>query len=533
MSTAPLPRSARRLGLLAGLALGTSIGAALGSTGCKTSGGGIGLAKGERNDDAFANIPSPPADGPKLVALREGTKILERPRADANVIGELRAGALIARSVEPYSRAECDGGWYAVRPRGFVCVGAQATLAVSTVKVLPAGPDLSHALPYRYGRARSENVPTYTRLPTSIEQVSAEPDLTKHLARFEADSDVLGAAANDVPLDPRGVPTGPPVILPGAAGVDTGAKRTAASYFTFADGDCIPPLLSPAALTGDAASGAGSLRKGSGVAVTSTFTADGGPSIRRFALTPDGRVVPADRLRPSLGSTWHGIDLEKIGLPVGFVHKHGVVTYALRKGKAVKQDEELERRAAIPLSGKFRTVDGVRYEQAREGYWLRSQDLITVVRRSKFPDFAKGGQKWLDVSLANQTLTAFEGMKPVYATLISSGRDQLKDPQSSASTVRGVFRVRSKHITRALDNREVQGDFDLADAPWVIEFDPGYAINGMYWADGVGEAHGFHNVSLTPIDARRIFMWSDPEVPEGWHGVFDGGDSATIVNVRP
>jgi hypothetical protein len=255
--------------------------------------------------------------------------------------------------------------------------------------------------------------------------------------------------------------------------------------------------------------------------------------MRRFGVTPDGRVVPADRLKPSLGSTWHGIDLDKIGLPVAFVHKLGVSTYELSRGKAVKQDEELDRRTAVPLSGRFRTVDGIRYEQAREGYWLRAQDLIVVVRRSKFPEFAKGGQKWIDVSLANQTLTAYEGQKPVYATLISSGRDQLKDPQFNASTVRGIFRIKSKHVTRAIDSREVHGEFDVADAPWVMEFEPGYAFMGMFWGDGVGEAHGFHNVGLTPIDARRIWMWSDPEVPEDWHAVFDPGETSTIVYVRP
>src|SRR5437870_1216584 len=102
MSTAPLPRPSRRLGILTCLALGTSIGAALCASGCKSSATGIGLAKGERNDDAFANVPAPPADGPKLVALRDGTPILERPRRDARPIGELRTGALVSRSTEPY-----------------------------------------------------------------------------------------------------------------------------------------------------------------------------------------------------------------------------------------------------------------------------------------------------------------------------------------------------------------------------------------------------------------------------------------------
>src|SRR5262249_30975532 len=155
---------------------------------------------------------------------------------------------------------------------------------------------------------------------------------------------------------------------------------------------------------------------------------------------------------------------------------------------------ELERRSAVALSGKFRTVEGVRYEESRDGEWLKTQDLVMIVKRHKFPEFVKGTQKWLDVSIANQTLTAYEGTKPVFATLMSSGRDQLKDPQTSASTARGTFRVQSKHVTRARDSREAQGAFDVADVPWVMEFEPGFAITGMYWGDGVGEAQGFHDI---------------------------------------
>ena len=92
----------------------------------------------------------------------------------------------------------------------------------------------------------------------------------------------------------------------------------------------------------------------------------------------------------------------------------------------------------------------------------------------------------------------------------------------------------SKHVTRARDSREVQGAFEVADVPWVMEFEPGFAITGMYWGDGVGEAQGFHDIALSPIDARRIWTWADPQLPEGWHGVYEGiGEGATFVNVRP
>ncbi|MCC6553391.1 MAG: L,D-transpeptidase, partial [Polyangiaceae bacterium] len=435
----------------------------------------------------------------------------------------------------PYGKAGCAGGWYAIRPRGFVCAGEGVTLHAEIAALLPAPPELGRPLPYRYGRARTQGTPAYRWMPGAGELSEAEPDLGRHLAKMEREQAPLGAGANDVPLDARGVASGPPVLLPTGDGVGADGKRTEASYFVFAAAPQPAPFVALTALGGDLGTKAAALRKGSGVAITRALSAAGGAEAegRRFGMTPEGLLVPADRLQAALGSTWHGLDVEKLGLPIAFVHKFEVHAWRLGRGEATKTDEELERHAAVPLTGRFRTVDGVRFEEARDGYWLRAQDLVVVVKRSKWPEFAKGSQKWLDVSLANQTLTAYEGQKPVYATLISSGRDQLQDPATTASTPRGTFRVRSKHVTRDLDPREVSEGFDVADAPWVLELEAGTAITGNYWSDIVGEARTFHNVALAPIDARRIWSWSEPELPEGWHAVTSADGEGTIVNVRP
>ncbi len=497
--------------------------------GCKASAAEASLSKEAANDEGPPpKVPVPAADGPKLVVLRDGTPVVDRPSASGKVIGELRTGGIVARSAEPYSNAGCKGGWYAVRPRGFVCAGDAASLDEAARHAVPPGPDLGRALPYRYGRARTEGVELYARVPSPADQAAAEPDLDRHLARLAPD-EPLGAAANDVPLDARGVPTGPPVILPAGEGVDPSGKRTAASFFDFGATSAPLPLPGQAAPTRSPP-----LRKGSGVAIAASFTAEGGAGERRFGLTPDGRFVPTDRLRAALGTTFHGIDLDKIGLPIAFVHKRGVHTWELRRGKAEKEDNELERRTPVPLSGKFRTVEGVRYDQTKEGSWVRAQDVIMVVRRHKFPDFVTGTQKWLDVSLANQTLTAYEGKKPVYATLISSGHEpSATEPAAQGPALRGTFRVKRKAVTVPVDPREVGGAYDVADAPWAIELDRGYAITGNYWSDPMGEAQGYRNVALSPIDARRIWGWADPRLPEGWHAVADDGGETTIVFVRP
>ncbi|MBK8257359.1 MAG: L,D-transpeptidase [Polyangiaceae bacterium] len=484
-------------------------------------------------DETTTETPTATEFNAKLVVIRDRAPVMEQPSFGARIVGELRLGATVARSAHAVSHSGCVGGWYAISPKGFVCAGGLATIDVGAASWLPKGPDLSRPLPYRYGRTRTDGVPLYRKAPTADEQASAEPDLSKYLSRLDLDKEVYGPSANDVPLDARGVPTGPPLLAPTSDGVDAGNKRSGASFFTFPveRPSSVFPAFSRAANDGNG-DGPQKLRKTSGVAITSIGTVETVGRSRRFGLTPDGMIVAVDRLKPALGSTWHGMDLEKTGLPIAFVHKNGVHTWKLHKGDADKMDDELERRACVPLTGKFRTVDGIRFEEAQEGFWVRAQDLTMVVRRSKFPEFAKGTQKWLDVSLANQTITAYEGRKAIFATLISSGRDVLGDPQQAASTPRGTFRVRSKHVSLPLDPREVNQVFDVAEAPWTIALDGGFAITGTYWSE-VGEAQGFHNIALSPIDARRIWMWAAPEVAEGWHATYETGDSPTIVFVRP
>ena len=420
----PTPRSAA---LLLGLCLAAPL------PGCKGKGGGP-LARAERNDQAFAHLPVPPADGPKLWALGAATPVYDRPSSEARKLGEIRVGAAVSRSREPVTRAGCDGGWFAVRPRGFVCAGTGATLDPGiAARGIPALPDLARALPYRYARARTENVPVYARTPSPAEQLAVEPDLRKVEGRGE-DRDALGAAANDVPLDARGVPTGPPVLLPGGEGIE-GGRRTAASFFSFG-ADMLAPSFAPAP------EGAEGRRPAQGAAASRSparSPSTAGAAERRFGVTADGRMVPLDRMRPALGSTWHGIDLDKIGLPVAFVHKQGVTPSRSRRARppGTTTSSSAAPPCRSPASSARSRASATRRRARARG--SGAHDLVVIVKRHKFPDFVKGQQKWLDVSVATQTLTAYEGTKPLYATLVSTGRDQLKDPAVSASTARGTL----------------------------------------------------------------------------------------------
>ncbi len=518
MRTGALPRVHHVLGL--GLLL---------AAGCKGAKADVKLSKQATSlgEDAIPNVPVPTENGPQLFVVRPGAKVLDRPSAKGQELGELLLGGSVARAADPIvKRDSCPNGYYPVRPRGFVCLDEKTSLVAS-----PAvhAPNLEHALPYRYGRTISPT-PVYNRIPSAEEQAESEPNLEKHLSKAtKNEAEPVKAGANDVPLDERGVPSGPPVISKIAEGVGDDGKRTRGSFFAFGD-ELPPPILADKIASTTVAT---VLKKGSAVAVSSTFLAEGPAGRRRFGVLPDGTFIPVDRLEPVVGTTWHGVDLKDKGLPLAFILKHEVNPFTIENGKAKRlEDEDVDRRSVVHLTNKWRSVDGVRYEETDEGNFFREKDVIKIVKRTKFPDFVKGDTKWIDVGLALQTMTLYEGKKPVYSTLVSSGQDVLGDPATSAATVQGTFKIERKSISSAVDPKESHEAFDVLSSPYAIEFAPGVAFRSVYWADNAGEARSYHDVALAPLDAKRLFTWAGPEIPTGWSSVVPAEADQIVVYVR-
>ena len=61
----------------------------------------------------------------------------------------------------------------------------------------------------------------------------------------------------------------------------------------------------------------------------------------------------------------------------------------------------------------------------------------------------ESGERWIDVELATQTLVAYEGKRPVFATLVSTG----KGKQGTAlATPIGTHRIWIKLLQSDMDN---------------------------------------------------------------------------------
>jgi hypothetical protein len=484
-------------------------------------------------------IPVPPEDGKKLAPLAMGVAVRARPDRTSSLVGLLRVGSRVARSEQIVSREGCSGGWYAIRPIGFVCSEQDVTtdLQHPIARAITVEPDRTKPMPYRYGFLRAI-APNYLRVPSVEEQYKYETRLERHLRNWKklsATWDQVEPGANDVPLDSNGM-----------AQADEHPQRKVTDgdlkAFPSVDGDRIPWWLSPRRQIPNLSNFkapeyaviANRLKRHAGVALVGSFLAGSQTHERRFAITTDARLIPADKIKPYAGSSFHGQDLRKVGLPIAFVRSKEARSWRLENGRLLP-DERINWREFVALSGVVNEFRGKRMVKARDGRWLESEDLLVAANPSSLPLWSSKNVHWIDVGIINQVMVLWEGQRPIYATLVSTGRDGLGDPQTTHSTPVGTFRIYQKHITSTMDSDVADEEFELRDVPWVMYFKGGFALHGAYWHNEFGRARSHGCVNLSPIDARLVFQWSSPQVPEHWHSVTTGSEfeDGTLVNIHP
>jgi hypothetical protein len=452
----------------------------------------------EEVDEPIAE-PAPREEVFELVALRKETWVFAEPRWNAPKLGYLRSGTTIRRDERAAGFKHCKGGWYRVEPKGYVCIGKSATLETHHAMAEAAGraPDRAKGLPYPYVMADFPPPPRYVRLPTESEQAEVEPDLTKHRQRkkdLSAFEPILEAVPGSL-LYQRSLPS--PYAKPRAED-------------TLHTGRPVP-------------------RTGWGLLHVFSWTD------RLFGVTTDLDLIPLDRTKPVATSTMVGTHLvEDQGLPLAFVHAHGARLYRIDLETRVVQDVgDVRFREGFSLTGRRARVGEHVYLETREGTFLREGPRMVIIPAMKeVPSWATPGRKWIDVSILRQTLVAYEGTRPVFATMVSTGSDGLGDPKETRSTVLGAFLIHTKHVTTTMSSDEEGDVYDLQDVPYVQYFHEGYALHGAYWHDGFGTPRSHGCINLSPYDAAWLFGWTDPEVPKGWHAKLQlrGG---TLVYTHP
>lgn len=123
-------------------------------------------------------------------------------------------------------------------------------------------------------------------------------------------------------------------------------------------------------------------------------------------------------------------------------------------------------------------------------------------------ELQQSNDRWLEIDLSRQRLVAWEGNKPVYAVVVSTGKP-------STPTRVGTFTVQTKYEV----TRMTGPDYDVPDVPYTMYYDGGMAIHGAYWHNlfGTPVSHGCTNVAVN--HAKWFFEWASVGTPVVVHGV--------------
>jgi hypothetical protein len=475
--------------------------------------------------------------GPQIGAVAMAVKIYEKPDHRSKQVGYLRVGVRVPRGDKPAGFDSCQNGFYHVLPHGYVCVDDGATVDMShpLMRAELREPDRTKPLPYVYGFVRAIT-PRYFRLPTKQQQIEYEMDRERNVRSWNRESvraDWAGyvVGANDVRILEDGTVLGPPPEEPPVLNMfERYGGTTGAVPWFFEDERKIPNIAN--FKVPDYAVITNRIKRHAGVALIDAFAGDD----RDFALTTDLRLIPTSKLKPGRGSTFHGVELtEGFELPIAFVRKDGAYEYQRKEGRYRKLKKAFAYGEAIQLTGESKGSGDERWLETEDRTWMKERDIAIAAENTKLPEFASGTTKWIDVSIQRQTLTLFEGTKPIYATMISTGKDGLGDPKTTHSTPTGTFNIRDKHITDTMDSQVLGSEFELNDVPWVQYFKAGYALHAAYWHTEYGRPRSHGCINMSPIDAYRLFRWTEPQLPAHWHGV-EAGDAmgkGTIVHIHP
>ncbi|MBL8679868.1 MAG: L,D-transpeptidase [Myxococcales bacterium] len=273
------------------------------------------------------------------------------------------------------------------------------------------------------------------------------------------------------------------------------------------------------------------LERSMGVALTSVQRFGG----QRWGQTASGRWIAYNELVLARPSDWQGALIDE-SVPsadrVGFARGRALVWpsagHAASGSRVAPRESVAPRELVVAIE--TATVRGRPIWRTPRG-WIDPRHLF-VASVAPMPANLAPNERWVDIDTRSQMLVAYEGTRPVYFTLISSGR-------RGFDTRRGEFRAWIKLATTDMSNADDPAldtstrVYSVERVPWVLFFNGDQALHGVYWHDRFGTARSHGCVNLAPKDARWIFEWAPPVLPAGWEAVFPTEDEPGLrVRVR-
>ncbi len=445
----------------------------------------------------------------QIVARGTWVPVRKDPRRDAPLAGYLRAGTIVRVRGTRVSRETCpirrelrrEGGWYQLEAGGYVCVGGAlaAPWTEDSHELRPTQPDLDAGMPYRYAIVYGRTA-VFRAIPTH-EEVRDNRGWRLEFERRDGGSGSSSSSSSE-----------------------SSSRRRRSGDDDDDDRPRRPQL-------GDLRGERGSIvvrRLLTGMYVALDRVIRDRESDGVYWRTQSGGIVPAGPL--SIWGRWSdfrgAVMTGTTHLPYAFMNSMSGFLYRItREGRGAELARRVARHRGIQLAANSEPV-----VIGENRYWRTEADPNLAVKEANVglaiqrprPAWIGATERWIDIDLAQQVMTAFDGETPAFATLVSTGRRN-NNENEHFNTPSGQYRVYAKHVTTTMDG-DTAGDnpYSIEDVPWVMYFHDSYAIHGAFWHGQWGWRMSHGCVNMAPEDARWIFNWASPQLPEGWHGIFAG-----------
>ncbi|MBU1219264.1 L,D-transpeptidase [Myxococcota bacterium] len=175
-------------------------------------------------------------------------------------------------------------------------------------------------------------------------------------------------------------------------------------------------------------------------------------------------------------------------------------------GKRIKHHEALRVYSRV-----FKEKNGIRYIKSEMGFYIPETHL-RIATISPAPSFLKStSEKWIEVNKSQQTMVAYEGNNPVFATLVSTAR-------KGHETYPGVYRIFYKRVSQDISSRiGKKYTSRYENVPWIQFFDGDRAIHSSFWHNEFGSRNSRGCVEMSLSDSHFLFNWTTPHVPMGFY----------------
>lgn len=162
----------------------------------------------------------------------------------------------------------------------------------------------------------------------------------------------------------------------------------------------------------------------------------------------------------------------------------------------------------LKVASGIKSTENASFLEGDKEYVFKTRDTDQYPPQPTWEPKYKEG-KYIQISLENQTLYAYDEGELIDSFLISSGVASHPSPT-------GDFKVYSKIISTRMTGFYGAGsadNYDLPGVPFVLSFYGPYTIHGTYWHNNFGQPMSHGCINMYTPDAEWVYNWAPIGTP--------------------